>query len=294
MLAYYIMSVGAGMRFTTSDGLSLEYSDEGNGIPVLCLPGITRNASDFDDLANVLNGVRLVRLTSRGRGNSDYDSNYRNYNVPREARDALELLEHLGIEKAIYVGTSRGGIVTMVTAMTAREHLLGAVLNDIGPEMPREAFKRIVDMIGAKPTAKNYDEIATELEKTKGPEFPDLTLDDWKIQAQRWFNQNEDGICLNYDPKIRDSVIETMLSSQSDLWLYFDAFKDIPIALLRGENTDFLDMKTVNEMKRRRPDMLYTNVPNRGHVPFLNEPEAVEVINALIERVKHEQYRDDL
>ena len=273
------------MKFTTSDGLQLAYEDEGEGIVLLCLPGLTRNARDFDDLAGVISGVRLVRLTYRGRGESDYDPNYANYNVPQEAKDALELLDHLGIEKAVFVGTSRGGIIAMITAAMAKDRMSGVLLNDIGPEINADGLGRIMDYLGIQPKAKTYEEAAAALRATTGVAFPDLSDADWLEQAKLLLEMGPEGLRLNYDSKLRDAMIEQATKEQPDLWPLFDAMGGLPLALIRGANSDLLSEESVAEMQRRRPDMIYANVPNRGHVPFLNEPESVAAIEKLIGQV---------
>ncbi len=271
------------MKFTTSDGLQLAYEDEGAGPVLFCLPGLTRNARDFDDLAAAIDGVRLVRLTYRGRGESDRDPDFMNYNVPQEARDAIELLDHLGIERAIYVGTSRGGIIAMLTAAMAKERLAGVLLNDIGPEIDAGGLGRIFDYIGRQPAARSFDEAALGLQHFMGAEFPDLTLQDWRVQATRWLEEAPGGgLRLNYDPKLRDAVLAQAEGEQPDLWPLFDAMQGVPLGLLRGANSDLLSRETVAEMQRRRPDMITAEVPNRGHVPLLNEPESLAVINKLV------------
>ena len=273
------------MKFTTSDGLQLAYEDEGEGTVLLCLPGLTRNARDFDDLAEVVSGVRLVRLTYRGRGESDYDPNYANYNVPQEAKDALELLDHLGIDKAVFVGTSRGGIIAMLTAAMAKDRMSGVLLNDIGPEINMEGLSRIMEYLGIQPKAKTFEEAAKALRATMGQEFPKLTDADWIKHAKRWMEMGPNGMRLNYDPKLRDAVLEQASQPQPDLWPLFDAMDGLPLALIRGANSDLLSEESVAEMQRRRPDMSYANVPDKGHVPLLNEPEAVAAIERLIGQV---------
>ncbi len=273
------------MKFTTSDGLELAYEDEGEGTVLLCLPGLTRNARDFDDLAGAINGVRIVRLTYRGRGESDYDPNYANYNVPQEAKDALELLDHLKIEKAVFVGTSRGGIIAMLTAAMAKDQMSGVVLNDIGPEINADGLGRIMDYLGVQPKAKTFEQAAAGLRANMGAEFPKLTDAEWIVQAKRWMEMTPDGMRLSYDPKLRDAMLDQESQPQPDLWPLFDAMEGLPLALIRGANSDLLDEKSVVEMQRRRPDMIYANVPDRGHVPFLDEPEAVVAIEKLIGQV---------
>jgi len=274
------------MKFTTSDGLQLAYEDEGKGPVLLCLPGLTRNARDFDDLAAAKKDVRLVRLTYRGRGQSDYDPDFQHYTVPQEARDAIELLNHLGIDKAVYVGTSRGGIIAMLTAATAKNRMAGVLLNDIGPEIGADGLGRIYDYIGRQPRARSFGEAAVSLGELMGAEFPDLTLEDWRVQATRWLEEAPNGgLQLNYDPKLRDAVLAQSAGEQPDLWPLFDAMAGLPLAVLRGANSDLLSAATVAEMRRRRPDLIYGEVPNRGHVPFLNEPESLAVINELVRKL---------
>ena len=274
------------MKFSTSDGLQLAYEDEGEGTVLLCLPGLTRNARDFDDLAAAVSGVRLVRLTYRGRGASDYDPNYMNYNVLQEAKDALELLDHLGIEKAVFIGTSRGGIIAMLTAAMAKDRMLGVLLNDIGPEINTAGLDRIKDYLGIQPKAKTFEQAAQALRATVEAGFPDLSDEEWLVQATRWLEMGPDGLRLNYDPKLRDAVIEQAAQPQPDLWSLFDAMDGLPLALIRGANSDLLSEESVAEMQRRRPDIIYANVPNRGHVPFLNEPESIAAIEKLLGQIK--------
>lgn len=274
------------MKFTTSDGLQLAYEDGGEGTVLLCLPGLTRNARDFDDLASAITGVRIVRLTYRGRGESDYDPVYLNYNALQEAKDALELLDHLGIEKALFVGTSRGGIIAMLTAVMAKDRVSGVLLNDIGPEINLDGLGRIMEYLGIQPKAKTYEDAVGALKATMGNEFPKLSDAEWMVQAERRFDVGPDGLILRYDPKLRDAVIEQSAQTTPDMWPMFDAMEGLPLALIRGANSDLLTEESVAEMQRRRPDMLYANVPDKGHVPFLNESESVAVIDKLIGQVK--------
>lgn len=274
------------MKFTTSDGLKLAYEDEGDGTVLLCLPGLTRNARDFDDLADAISGVRIVRLTSRGRGDSDYDPNYMNYNVAQEAKDALELLDHLVIEKAVFVGTSRGGLIAMLTALVAKSRMSGVLLNDIGPEVNKDGISRIMEYLGIQPNEKTFAEAATALREIMGTEFPNLTDANWQRLATRYYETGPNGLQLNYDQKLRDAMVAQIEQPEIDLWPFFDAMEGLPLALIRGANSDLISEDCVAKMQRRRPDMIYANVPDRGHVPFLNEPKSVEAIELLLEKIK--------
>lgn len=277
-------------RFTTSDGLSLAYEDDGDGAALLCLPGLTRNARDFDDLAAALDGRhRMIRLTPRGRGASDRDPDFRNYNVGVEARDALELLDHLGLRRAVIVGTSRGGLLAMVLAATARDRLAGVLLNDIGPEIAPEGLATIRTYLGVAPRARDFAGIAAALRARMEPAFAGIDAARWDTLARRWFDEGPDGApVLNYDPHLRDAFDAGASDAPGDdagLWPLFDAMAGLPLAVVRGAGSDILSSETLAAMRARRPDLIVAEVPGRGHVPFLDEPEALAALDALIARV---------
>lgn len=273
-------------RFTTSDGLSLAWEEEGAGLPVLCLPGLTRNARDFDDLAAALDGrVRLLRLTFRGRGESDRDPEWTNYNVAVEARDVVEFLDHVGVPQATVVGTSRGGLVAMFMAATVRDRLAGVLLNDVGPELAPEGLAQIMTYLGVAPRAKDFPTVAAALQARMGAAFPDLDAARWAVIARRWFDDAAGVPVLNYDARLRDGFEAVAAEPAADLWPLFDALDGIPLALLRGANSDLLTAESAAKMRARRPDMIFAEVPDRGHVPFLDEPEAVAALDALLARV---------
>ena len=275
------------MRFTTSDGLSLAYLDEGDGLPLLCLPGLTRNGADFDDLAAVLGGRhRLVRLTLRGRGASDRDPEPMNYNVAVEARDVVEFLDHLGLGRVTVVGTSRGGLVAMLLGATARERLAGVLLNDIGPELAPEGLANIMGYLGVWPRARSFEEVVPALKARMAGAFPGLSDDRWNTLARRWFDQGPEGPALNYDPRIRDVLEAGSHQPAVDMWSLFNALATVPLAVVRGANSDLLTAETLAAMRARRPDLIVAEVPYRGHVPFLDEPEALAALEALIARIE--------
>ena len=273
-------------RFVTSDGLSLAYTDEGEGLPVLCLPGLTRNGADFDELAAALKGrYRLIRLTLRGRGASDRDPDPTNYNVGIEARDVAEFLDHLGLKRVMIVGTSRGGLIAMVLAATAKDRLAGVLLNDVGPELAPEGLANILSYLGIEPKAKSYEEAVEALKKRMGARFPGLTDAKWTSLARRWFDEGPEGLVLNYDARIRDNIEATAGQAAPDMWPLFDALDGVPLAVVRGMNSDLLTAETVEKMRKRRRDLIVGEVPDRGHVPFLDEPEAQAALASLVARV---------
>lgn len=273
-------------KFKTSDGLSLAYSDEGQGPVVLCLAGLTRNMTDFDDFALAAgSGIRLIRMDYRGRGTSDYDATYQNYSIPIEARDAVELLDHLGIDRATVVGTSRGGLIAMVLAATVKDRLAGVFLNDIGPVIEEAGLDYIKTYLGRDPAFKTYDEVAAQMPIANARTAPGVSPEKWRACAERWWVETDDGLKIRYDAKLRDAVLESSAQPAPDLWPLFDAFKGLPLALVRGANSDLLSRKTAQAMQERIPEMIWREVPDRGHVPFLDEPECVEAFQELMTRV---------
>lgn len=270
------------LHFNASDGARLAYRDEGNGLPVLCLAGLTRSGTDFDFVAPHLDDVRLIRADYRGRGGSEW-TGAATYTVPREAQDALELLDHLGIEQAAILGTSRGGLIGMGLAATAKQRLLGLCLNDIGPVIDREGLNKIKDYVGRNPAAKTLDALVAKLPAAM-PGF-DLPEERWRAFAERLYTETDDGLHNRYDPELRTSFLAAFDGPDADLWPLFDAAAELPLALIRGANSDLLSAETATEMRRRRPDMIFADVAGRGHVPFLDEPEALAAIRAWLELI---------
>ena len=271
-------------HFITSDGLSLHYTEEGDGLPLLCLAGLTRDGRDFEFVAPHLEGLRLIRLDYRGRGHSDW-GDPATYQIPVEGRDAVELLDHLGINKAAVLGTSRGGLIAMVLAATVKDRLLGVALNDIGPDIASEGLQVIKDHLGRPPVLKTHAEMA-EARARVMTAFRNVPPDRWLREAQILFNETEDGLELTYDPRLRDAVLEGGAQPMPDLWPLFDALSGLPLACLRGANSDLLSPETFAEMKRRRPDMIAVEVPDRGHIPFLDEPESLNALRRWLDMLR--------
>ncbi len=271
--------------FTTFDGLSLHYEDEGAGLPLLCLAGLTRTTRDFDYLAPHLPPVRLIRMDYRGRGRSDRSPDPMTYTVPNEAKDALALLDHLGIGKAAVLGTSRGGLIGMLLAATAKDRMLGLAMNDVGPEIERAGLERIFDYVGRNPSARTFEEAAAAMPR-HNPGFSDVPAERWMDEARHFFVEEDGRLKINYDPGLRQSFLAAFEGEAPDLWPLFDALAGLPVALIRGANSDLLSVATAAEMRRRRPDMIYAEVPGRAHIPFLDEPESVAAITAWLETMR--------
>jgi len=273
-------------RFTASDGVTLHFEDEGAGPAILCLAGLTRNATDFTYLMPHLAGHRVIRMDYRGRGQSDYAEDFMSYNILREGQDAVELLDHLGLDKVTLIGTSRGGLIAMALSATTPDRLNGVVLNDIGPEVAPVGIERIMDYVGKEPPFANLDAAAGALKAGHEAGFPGVPLSRWREQAEfMWTDKPGGGVGLRYDARLRDALIgQAGVGEAPDLWLLFDGLVQLPLAVIRGENSDLFAAETFEKMAARHSGMIGAVVPDRGHVPFLDEAEALGAIHALLEQ----------
>lgn len=270
-------------HYTANDGCQLYFSESGTGLPVIALAGLTRNGADFDHVAPHL-PVRLIRPDYRGRGQSAW-ADPSTYSIPQEAADILSLMDHLGLEKAAILGTSRGGLIAMVIAAVAKERLIGVALNDIGPEIAESGLDVIKNYIGRNPAQKTYAE-AAEARAQLWTHFKNVPMTRWLAEVEAHYRETPDGLVIRYDPKLRDAVLAAGAQPAPDLWPLYDEFSDLPLALIRGENSDLLTPETADEMARRRPDLIRADVPDRGHVPFLDEPEAVAALHQWLEKMQ--------
>lgn len=266
-------------HFTAADGARIHYADEGAGRPLLCLPGLTRTGADFDYLAPHLPPLRLIRMDYRGRGGSDW-TGPATYTVPQEAADVVALLDHLGIEAVPVIGTSRGGLVGMMLAATARARLRGLLMNDVGPVLEQAGLEAIKDYVGRAPAARTHAEAAEAMARRMAG-FEGVPAARWRAEAQRHFRATDDGLAITYDPALRESFLAA-LAAEGDLWPLFDALEGLPLGLIRGANSDLLSAAAAAEMRRRRPDMVFAEVPGRGHIPFLDEPEALDAVRRFL------------
>lgn len=273
-------------KFKTSDGLSLHYTDTGatTGVPVLCLSGLTRNGRDFEYAADALIGTRMITLDYRGRGQSDWAEDYTTYNVVRESQDVLELLDHLNLQKVAILGTSRGGLVAMTLAVMAPTRLLGVCFVDVGPVLEIAGLDLILGFLGRNPMWRTHDE-ATAAFNTRIPGFENVPEGRWRQEVETHFIQTDTGLTINYDPKLRDATLDAMPDSPPDLWPLFEALPEVPLATLRGANSDLFSAQTLQDMLSRRPDMIAATVPDRGHVPFLDEDISVSTLRDWIAQI---------
>lgn len=275
----------AGMGFfTTSDGARIAYQDDGAGLPVLCLAGLTRNMADFDYVAPYLSDIRMIRMDYRGRGQSDH-TGAESYTVPQEGKDALELLDHLGIGQVAVLGTSRGGLIGLLLAAVARDRLLGLCLNDVGPELESAGLERIFDYVGRNPSSRTYEELAARLPAVS-PGFANVPDGRWLADARKHYEEVDGRLQIRYDPALREAFLAAFEGDAPDLWPLWAATAGMPVAAIRGANSDLLSRASFRKMQEQRRDGIYAEVPDRAHIPWLDEVESVEVIRLWLERLQ--------
>jgi pimeloyl-ACP methyl ester carboxylesterase len=276
--------------YRSADGLELFYRDFGapdaKGVPVVCLPGLTRNSRDFIKLATRLAGERRVICPDlRGRGFSAYDPNYKNYVPGTYVKDVVTLLGELGISRFVSIGTSLGGLMTMVLAGVKTVSLAGAVLNDVGPVLG-PGIARIQSYTGKAAPVKNWDQATEQAKFVYGPSLPGLSDVEWDAFAHRGYREDGGRIRLDYDPRIGDAIRELPPPApDADPWPLYERLKGIPTVVLRGSLSDILEQDVFEEMGRRIPDARLVLVPGRGHVPLLDEPEVTAAIDMLLKDV---------
>lgn len=256
------------------------------GPPIICLHGLTRNHKDFRELIEPLRsmGRRVIALDVRGRGRSGRDPNPGNYNPLIYVQDLMGILAHLMIPRAVFIGTSMGGLMTMILASFAPHMIAGAVLNDIGPELNPTGIRRIRGYVGGTPKMKSWDEAAIMLSAVGTSTFPGRDHAFWVDFAKRNCIETAEGIIFDYDPAIAQSATSDPDAPLPTMWDQFAAFKDIPTAVIRGALSDLLSPDIVARMKLAKPDLITAEVPNVGHAPMLNEPEAWKAIAAVIRK----------
>jgi pimeloyl-ACP methyl ester carboxylesterase len=268
------------------DGLRLHYVDfAGNlpGRPLLCLHGLTRNARDFTEFAERLSPkFRVIALDFRGRGSSDSDPLPARYNPVTYAGDVIELLDQLDIASAILVGTSLGGLVTMILGTTAPERVAGAILNDVGPELDQAGLDRIQSYLGKDLRFSAWDEAAAAICANQGGAFPRWTHDQWVAAAHRYCREQDGEIRFDYDMAIAEPFRTAGPAPKVDLWPFFAALARKPLLVVRGELSDLLSADAMTKMHEAAPGLRSVAVPGVGHAPTLDEPEAVAAIDAFL------------
>lgn len=271
-----------------ADGLRLHWcergSAEGSTLPVVCLPGLSRTTRDFDRIAEALaqDGRRVLALDYRGRGLSEWDEDPANYSLPVECRDVLTVLGAAGVSTAVFLGTSRGGLLTMLLAAVQAGLVRGAILNDIGPVLERAGLERIRGYIGRLPSPRSWAEAGTQLRTLAGARFPALDDADWQHYAELTFREADGRFELLYDPALSRNLEALDLDDVPAIWEAFDALRTVPLMAIRGEHSDLLSIATLDAMRLRHPGMVTHTVPGQGHAPFLRDEPTVDAIRRFV------------
>ena len=274
------------------DGLRLHVRSYGPrltpSLPVICLPGLARTAADFHALASALatdptEPRRVLALDYRGRGESEYDRDPANYSLPVELADLTAVLNALEVTPAVFIGTSRGGLLTMMLAAARPTAIAGAILNDIGPVIEPKGLMRIKSYVGKLPTPRSYDEGADILRRLFDAQFPRLEAADWLAFAHRTWKERNGKLEPTYDVKLATTLAGADFEKPlPPLWDQFDGLAKVPVMVVRGANSDLLSAETVAAMRARRYDLDIVVVPDQGHTPLLTEPALIHRITNFI------------
>jgi pimeloyl-ACP methyl ester carboxylesterase len=277
--------------YHSSDGLRLFFRDyhcESATKPeaVICLPGLTRNSRDFDDLASLLSKRRRIITTDlRGRGQSEYDPDRGNYHPAQYVADIWALLDHLELPSVIVIGTSLGGWMAMIMAYERPSAVAAAVMNDIGPEVDPIGIARVVTSAGTLPPVTDWDDAVAQVKQHYEVAYPDWPESKWLLFAQDTYRQSDDGgLDIRLDRNVGVASRESKSGLQQDPWQLFDALLKIRLLVLRGEMSDILSIETLEKMRMRKPDLTAAIVRNRGHAPYLDEPEAIDAIEKFLDQ----------
>lgn len=284
----------ASVFISVSDGLRLHARCYGSasapGLPVLCLPGLTRTAADFEALAGALAGDaerprRVVALDYRGRGLSGYDRDPANYSFQTDLADLMAAATALDVLPAIIVGTSRGGILAMLLAALRPAAIAGVVFNDIGPVIEPKGLMRIKGYVGKMPQPRSFEEGAEILRRLFDAQFPTLTPEDWLASARRAFKEEKGALVPTYDVRLAKTMEGVNFEKPfPPLWKEFGALAHVPAMVVRGELSDILTAATVTEMATRHPGLEVLDIPKQGHTPLLAEADTIARIAAFAER----------
>jgi pimeloyl-ACP methyl ester carboxylesterase len=294
-----VLETGRSVFVTAPDGLRLHVCEYGTRasprLPVVCLPGLARTTADFLELAPALAshppGRHVIAIDSRGRGHSDHDADHTNYNCMTELGDIVSVLFALGVGPAIFVGSSRGGVLTMLLAAAFPTAIAGVVLHDVGPVHEAKGIARIKSYIGKMPHPRTYEEGAEILRSLLGAQFPKLTAEQWLAGARlTWYFKNGQ-LKPTYDVGIARALAGMDVQRpMPELWNEFDALADVPMLVIRGANSDILTAATVEAMRARRKKMDLIEVPDQGHAPLL-EGKLVHQIVEFVENCEAAHHR---
>ena len=269
--------------------LELPSIGDETGPAIICLHGLSRNHRDFENIFEFLQnaGRRVFAFDIRGRGKSDWDRNPINYNPLTYFQDVTNACGQLAIEKAVFIGTSMGGIISMLIGAYSPQLVAGIVLNDVGPEVAQEGIERIKSYIGKDTKFENWESAAIAIKEIGISAFPEKSSDDgfWQDFAQKTCIETVNGIIFNYDPAIKQGLApqEDTSTAAPTLWPQFELLKGLSIVLVRGALSDILSTEIVKKMKAIKPDMGVYEVPRVGHAPILDEEVSLQAISQILE-----------
>ena len=279
-------------RWVTPDGLTLyarDYAgtDGDQRLPVLCLHGFTRNSKDFEDLAPVIaaSGRRVIAMDMRGRGQSDRDPKPAHYHPKVYARDVLGFLAALGMSRAVFLGTSMGGLITLAIALFRPAVIAAAILNDVGPAVDPAGLQRIQSYAGKTTQVRTWRDAADYVRTINQTALPAYGQDDWEKMARRTFRDEPGGPVLDYDPAIAGGGGKAKTSSLVAWFAFRRLARRVPTLLLRGETSDIISAAIADRMQRTAPKLRSAVVPGVGHAPTLAEPEALRAISGFLDEV---------
>jgi pimeloyl-ACP methyl ester carboxylesterase len=284
---------GTDIQWTSADGLSLyakSYCPEDARLTVLCLHGLTRNHQDFEPMIAALPAhYRFIAVDVRGRGKSAHDPQPDNYDPRIYAKDMAGLLDKLGLSRVALIGTSMGGLISILMIRTMKERVAGIVLNDVGPVVEKDGIARIASYAGKVRPVTGWESAADAVKTIQGAAFPDMPEERWMDFARRTYKELPGGeVVLDYDPNIARSLGKVKPGPLTNffLWRVFSATKKAPLLVVRGEMSDILSARTAELMVKRHPDARLATVPRVGHAPILDEPQAVSAITDFLARLE--------
>ena len=279
--------------YRSPDGLNLfakRYGPADAPLTVLCMHGLTRNHKDFEPMIAALpERFQFVSVDVRGRGQSDRDPVAEHYSPATYVGDMAALLDHLKLDRVALIGTSMGGLMSMIMMKAMPQRVRGVVLNDVGPVFEKSGLDRIASYTSNTEPRAGWDEAAKAVGEVQADTFPDYGPEQWMIFARRTFRELDDGrVALDYDPAITRTVgqVRPGLLTRIAMWRLFAKMKKVPLLVVRGGTSDILSEKTAAEMVKRHPDAQLVTVPRVGHAPMLDEPEALQAIAAFLTKLE--------
>lgn len=282
------------IHYVSDDGLSLFAKSYGNPdarLTVLCMHGLTRNHKDFEPMISGLSGDhRYIAVDVRGRGRSDSDPDPTHYVPPIYATDMQRLIDTLGLKQVALIGTSMGGLMAMLMMHMMPDRILGTVLNDVGPVLNPEGLSRISGYVGDVEPLQNWEAAAQAAAQAQALVFPSFGAEDWTAFAKRTYRRHESGgVILDYDPAISQMVgdVKPGFKTRFAMWRLFGKLKRKPLLLIRGARSDILQPEIAEKMVKRHKGAKLITVPNVGHAPLLNEPNALVAIDAFLDELAH-------